>query len=685
MKVDEWIQTNRTSYKLNYLNLNLKYDLACVCIENYDKRNSLYKVLSHMDFITLSLMSKNRYLILFEKGTFKKSKEIGEFYFKKIRFTNEIYSNCIVQLLINQIAGDKNLNIGFNKTPLLYISKPEWERKRLDQRYALEVKLDWKRNLIVRVVTFTKAKENEHNAFYFWNDKRGLMQRSDFCQDDSLYKIKNPYSNNNIDFVDLGSLEKYENSKLGVINFVVNALQKYFEDFFIEKLKIKKFPIEKQCFPGRGTKSQRDIFDYFNGASINIFLKGDDENNIKLMNFFKEYNDNLLENVNITFSNKPSKELNIQILRDVRKDKKAKEDYIIGSSDEVIQHITPDGFGKLRNGELNYSSNKSEFVTTLYNLAIKEEINSKKLKLISKDLIQITSKYEYFWVNWLKKNEAIVYIVKMTVDSVGNLTFIDKKIDLNNLNMDDELSEICGSLFNGNNQKKKYFFDNIECVIRSNGNLFMILRGSEQVIPFQDEIHQRVKKSDINSVLSKKKVINDLKFLKNDSESEEYISKANEIIVYIKGLKKSYLTIGEIHDELKNHRETSFRNKLVRNIFRDLENRFDYTFNNSVRQKEPYSLFPGFKGMGFTRMDGELYYYVGDINSLKENISRTIRLRRIVFVNGEDIDEFANIFDDLSELMRVQYIRNGQYTVIPFPVKYMREYFDLWRRRNQIF
>lgn len=125
------------------------------------------------------------------------------------------------------------------------------------------------------------------------------------------------------------------------------------------------------------------------------------------MNFFKEYNDNLLENVNITFSNKPSKELNIQILRDVRKDKKAKEDYIIGSSDEVIQHITPDGFGKLRNGELNYSSNKSEFVTTLYNLAIKEEINSKKLKLISKDLIQITSKYEYFWVNWLKKMKPL--------------------------------------------------------------------------------------------------------------------------------------------------------------------------------------------------------------------------------------------------------------------------------------
>lgn len=84
MKVDEWIQTNRTSYKLNYLNLNLKYDLACVCIENYDKRNSLYKVLSHMDFITLSLMSKNRYLILFEKVHLKNPKKLENSILKKL-------------------------------------------------------------------------------------------------------------------------------------------------------------------------------------------------------------------------------------------------------------------------------------------------------------------------------------------------------------------------------------------------------------------------------------------------------------------------------------------------------------------------------------------------------------------------------------------------------------------------
>jgi len=37
-----------------------------------------------------------------------------------------------------------------------------------------------------------------------------------------------------------------------------------------------------------------------------------------------------------------------------------------------------------------------------------------------------------------------------------------------------------------------------------------------------------------------------------------------------------------------------------------------------------------------------------------------------------DADEIA--FEDQFPLMAVDFVRNGQYTVVPFPFKYLREY-----------
>lgn len=71
---------------------------------------------------------------------------------------------------------------------------------------------------------------------------------------------------------------------------------------------------------------------------------------------------------------------------------------------------------------------------------------------------------------------------------------------------------------------------------------------------------------------------------------------------------------------------------------------------------------------GFSYEDGEeIYYYAGEKSIRKDKISRACIIRKIKSENEME-------FKDLLPLLSVEFVRNGQYTVIPFPFKYLREY-----------
>ena len=61
-------------------------------------------------------------------------------------------------------------------------------------------------------------------------------------------------------------------------------------------------------------------------------------------------------------------------------------------------------------------------------------------------------------------------------------------------------------------------------------------------------------------------------------------------------------------------------------------------------------------------------YYVGPPNkNLKLGISTSCAIRQVQAQNNIE-------FEELLPLMSVEYVRAGQYTVLPFPFKYLREY-----------
>jgi len=67
-------------------------------------------------------------------------------------------------------------------------------------------------------------------------------------------------------------------------------------------------------------------------------------------------------------------------------------------------------------------------------------------------------------------------------------------------------------------------------------------------------------------------------------------------------------------------------------------------------------------------------YFVGSSAALSETVSRGFVIRQISRCSGEPVDEeFAA---KVMSLMIVDFVRLGQWTVRPFPAKYLREYKD---------
>ena len=68
--------------------------------------------------------------------------------------------------------------------------------------------------------------------------------------------------------------------------------------------------------------------------------------------------------------------------------------------------------------------------------------------------------------------------------------------------------------------------------------------------------------------------------------------------------------------------------------------------------------------------DGELIkYFVGSAKALNRSVARSNPIRKII---GKTLKA-----EEILPMLTATFVRNEQYTVIPFPYKYIREYFQV--------
>ena len=93
--------------------------------------------------------------------------------------------------------------------------------------------------------------------------------------------------------------------------------------------------------------------------------------------------------------------------------------------------------------------------------------------------------------------------------------------------------------------------------------------------------------------------------------------------------------------------------------------------NTSLRNKEKREeLLTSVTDIHKFEQDNNTYYFVGAIGyGMNHTIHTAANIRKI-----EPCGDSPNLFDNLLPLMNVNFVRNEQLTVIPFPFKYLREY-----------
>lgn len=87
-------------------------------------------------------------------------------------------------------------------------------------------------------------------------------------------------------------------------------------------------------------------------------------------------------------------------------------------------------------------------------------------------------------------------------------------------------------------------------------------------------------------------------------------------------------------------------------------------------QESRHELFDSLTDIKMFEQDNKTYYFVGVVGKgMGRKIERASNIRMIEQYKSSEL-----IFDQLLPLMDVLFVRNNQLTVLPFPVKYLREY-----------
>ncbi len=86
--------------------------------------------------------------------------------------------------------------------------------------------------------------------------------------------------------------------------------------------------------------------------------------------------------------------------------------------------------------------------------------------------------------------------------------------------------------------------------------------------------------------------------------------------------------------------------------------------------------FNSLLGLKIININGTYEYFVGKKKeALKFSLPSSCVIRSVSpWINGE-LNNTGRVFlDEFAHMLTVEFVRNGQYTVIPFPMKYLREY-----------
>ncbi len=696
--------TNRINVTYNIENIDADFDIFRVEKSNKDyyKYNILDSAVYEFKAAAVQWTFGATALVLFRKGEvtekqFKESimKEYEDVKIQKIDlFDSEQCSNCfyfenrlLAQLLINSMRTPKHEAFMYNNlTGKLFYHDPSWKHKdkltgKVNFIRFLEIVIDPGMYLNLEHKTF-KRYDRESNGLYVIDSKTGEFRKK-LKTDTNVITYKEgslPHNHFRVDNFDITDITHFRKSKMGVmeqfLRDVNDNLSKYISIDIVEREDAQQFDISNLEKKGI---SELEYGEMLQKKGVVIVDENDSEISkdivAKLQEELEKY-----YHVKAAVGNLSGDAYNIRIIHDGEyyAENEMHDPHSDNLKGYIVQHITEEA-----EHFTNTKGSSPDIKKIVQELIIKGDVRERMISIF--DWKRLDSGKDWTFVlrkkiktkfgenvehmNFGNKKAFNYYnYYRLKIDGNGKMEF-DAFCD-SNQSETEEWNKICYA-YDFVEDKHHGVQNHVEGLMYSNiDNIHAILLTREKTLPNISALMDTLIETDAKERVSKEILLKAI----NDFETE-YIA-AGEIISEWKNklsVETEMITKKSIKKILNMKSGTASKfNRFLHQKYgiwidgelRKGEFEYLYQIGNLLNIKYDYNENDYLDGRAFV-------YYVGAKgNNKKTKYPNACCMRKVISL-GETLE-----YEEALPLMTVEFVRNSQFTVLPFPFKYLREYIE---------
>ncbi|WP_461213043.1 hypothetical protein [Lacticaseibacillus sp. GG6-2] len=694
------ILTTKLDYELDLA--ALQHDYRFVLVRPLDKETypKFYRLLSRWQAVACALVTKGMLVMVKDLPDLADNDglQLKQVWLNEME-DDKVYANHILQLLLNLQADGTPALAEPSLTPKLLIVRSKWvwqKKEGFRQCYGLEVTIGWQGDLEMRVRTFTEQPApKKGKPAYVLNVERGCLQRATASSQHPVFVEGNGTKHRNqVHFLAIQNLAKFRLSKVGVATQLLANLNANERGYLNQPVRFHQS--EVTMFDNPKLESTRLVWQKLTPLPLTIYAQVGDELSAELA---KQVDTALQHSplvrkagLKVQLGAQAEAGWNIQVVRDLR-EKPAEDQYQVGDADTVIQHVTVENFGGYdeEKKELTWQPTGDDsakdagadpaLIKLAQELLIRQDMMLSQLASVDPKLVAEAQKFAFYRVEFMHESpQPEVMVVGMHISENGGITFDKQWVNLDHLEANDHATQLChGLLVNVlYGVKKAYQWDTIDCIVEADGQQLVIQSLARSTMPDGERILKQLAQSNLDHEYSSEEILAGLDQAR-PYVSGEGVTALNQVQALLPQLPLVF-PLKQL-DALLRNAGFSPKQAGMKQLNAVLEAHANFTFKNTLQRKMPNSPMAGMKGMGLVRIDQAWQYFVGTNTSLRQTIHRGALLRRLYPLQGDD-ETVMTMFPILETLMSVEFVRNAQYTVMPFPAKYLREYWSMQVRQH---
>lgn len=495
----------------------------------------------------------------------------------------------------------------------------------------------------------------------------GISRKALFPKAESYIRRNFSVQKNNKAFLDFNRFqsEKYGRSKVGVFCKFMTEAEKHLREY-IHNIRLEALPEYNEFLPDEQgitldwSQAQRNSINF-----VNLLSK-------KRSATMKKVEELVREQYGISVTRGPFKKdaFNVIFIHEVDyyEDKKKvdRQTSTCGKDPHqmvypgVVQHATLENFLQINDEkQLRLATKK-----VIQDLLVKNDVYQKRLSLVHWE-----SEYPWTFVMAEEKEDSkIRQYYKMTIHPTKEMTF-ESFASLDLVPYGSENQRI-HSVYCDFERKRGGWYRVEGLFYREDGsdNIYALSKTDAYTMPLYKELDRMMKATALTYELSKEAIaleLDDFLCQCKGTIKEEDISLLKSNLEKNSG---EIITIGALLQGISARSKfiQAFNKHLIKNGRTPLTPDFKVGEN-----KERY--FGGFVGLKYYMQDAGLHYFVGTKSEkdIQTSFPRRCVIRRLDSTSG---DIPAELVQEFFRCLTVDFIRENQYTVLPFQFKYLREY-----------